>query len=59
MAGASTAAARLAYAEVLGDDKVGTCAGFLTRAAAWFADHGVTIRPVLTDNAKSYRIGKA
>jgi transposase InsO family protein len=50
---------RLAYAEVLPDEKTGTCAGFLTRAAAWFAAQGVTIRRVLTDNAKSYRTGKA
>ncbi len=50
---------RLAYAEVLPDEKTTTCAAFLTRATAWFAAHGVTIRRVLTDNAKSYRIGKA
>ena len=50
---------RLAYAEVLPDERAATCAGFLTRAAAWFAAHGVTIRRVLTDNAKSYRIGAA
>jgi transposase InsO family protein len=50
---------RLAYAEVLPDERTTTCAGFLTRAAAWFAAHGVTVRRVLTDNAKSYRIGKA
>jgi transposase InsO family protein len=50
---------RLAYAEVLPDERVGTCAGFLTRAVAWFASHGVLVRRVLTDNAKSYRIGAA
>jgi transposase InsO family protein len=50
---------RLAYAEVLLDERAVTCAGFLTRAAAWFAVHGVAIRRVLTDNAKSYRIGAA
>ena len=50
---------RLAYAEVLPDEKVLTCAGFLTRAVAWFASHGVPVRRVLTDNAKSYRIGRA
>jgi transposase InsO family protein len=50
---------RLTYAEVLPDERVATCAGFLTRAAAWFAGHGVTIRRVLIDNAKSYRIGAA
>jgi transposase InsO family protein len=50
---------RLAYAEVLPDEKTTTCAGFLTRAAAWLAAHGVTIARVLTDNAKSYRTGRA
>ena len=49
---------RLAYAEVLPDERVATCAGFLTRAAAWFAAHRVLVRRVLTDNAKSYRIGR-
>ena len=50
---------RLAYAEVLPDERAGTCAGFLLRAATWFAAHGVTIRRVLTDNALSYRRGDA
>jgi hypothetical protein len=50
---------RLAYAEVLPDERATTSAGFLTRAAAWFAGHGVTIARVLTDNAKSYRVGAA
>ncbi|HEV7756403.1 MAG TPA: IS481 family transposase [Mycobacteriales bacterium] len=49
---------RLAYAEVLTDEKMTTCAGFLHRAVAWFRDtHGVTVRRVLTDNAKAYRVG--
>jgi transposase InsO family protein len=50
---------RLAYAEVLPDERTGTCAGFLTRATAWLASHGVTVARVLTDNAKSYRVGAA
>jgi hypothetical protein len=50
---------RLAYAEVLPDEKVATCAAFLRRAVAWLAGHGVTVARVLTDNAKSYRIGAA
>jgi transposase InsO family protein len=49
----------LAYAEVLPDERTGTCAEFLIRAAAWFAAHGVARARVLTDNAKSYRIGAA
>jgi hypothetical protein len=43
----------------LPDERVATCAGFLTRAAAWFTGRGVTVRRVLTDNAKCYRVGKA
>jgi transposase InsO family protein len=47
---------RLAYAEVLPDEKGVTCAGFLTRAAAAFATAGVgRIDRVLTDNARNYR----
>lgn len=50
---------RATYAEIHPDEKVGTCAEFLHRAAQHFHDvHGVTIRRVLTDNAKSYRVGK-
>ena len=50
---------RLAYAEVLPDERVATCAAFLRRAVAWLAARGVLVRRVLTDNAKSYRIGAA
>jgi transposase InsO family protein len=46
---------RLAYAEVLGDERGPTCAGFLLRAAAFFAAHGVVVQRVLTDNAAAYR----
>jgi transposase InsO family protein/transposase-like protein len=47
---------RVAYCEVLADEKGLTCAAFLHRAAHWFHDtHHVTIRRVLTDNAMSYR----
>lgn len=45
---------RLAYAEVLDDEKGTTCAGFLLRAGQFFACHGVQIRQVLSDNAKNY-----
>ncbi|SFU04200.1 Integrase core domain-containing protein [Geodermatophilus amargosae] len=44
---------RLAYVEVLPDERVAACAGSLRRAAAWFADHGITARRRLTDNARS------
>ena len=45
---------RLAYAEVLDDEKGTTCAGFLLRAGQFFACHGVQIRQVLSDNTKNY-----
>ncbi|RFU42265.1 IS481 family transposase [Actinomadura logoneensis] len=51
---------RLAYAEVLPDEKGTTCAAFLTHAAAFFAAHGITrIQRVLTDNARNYRSSHA
>jgi transposase InsO family protein len=47
---------RLAYSEILPDEKGPTCAGFLTRAAAYFAEHGITrIERIMTDNAWAYR----
>ncbi|WDF42285.1 IS481 family transposase [Streptomyces sp. T12] len=51
---------RLAYSEIHPDEKVATCAGFLTRVAAFFHAHGITrIERVLTDNAWAYRKGLA
>ena len=47
---------RLAYSEVLPDEKGVTCAAFLSRAAAYFAAHGITrIERVMTDNAWAYK----
>jgi len=47
---------RLAYSEILPDEKGPTCAGFLLRAADYFADQGIpTIERVITDNHFSYR----
>src|SRR4051812_42167934 len=47
---------RLAYSEVLPDEKGATCAAFLARAAAYFATHGITrIERVMTDNAWAYK----
>ncbi|WP_129339954.1 IS481 family transposase [Cellulomonas endophytica] len=47
---------RLAYAEIHPDERADTCAAFLRRAAAWFAEHGVPrIERVMTDNALTYR----
>lgn len=50
---------RLTYAEILPDEKGTTCAGFWTRAAAWFASQAVTVRQVMTDNAKNYIVSAA
>lgn len=51
---------RLAYSEIHDDEKTGTCAAFLTRAAAYFAEHGIVrIERVMTDNALAYRHGQA
>jgi transposase InsO family protein len=46
---------RLAYVEIHADEKGATCAGFLTRAAAFYAAHGIAIERVLSDNAMNYR----
>ncbi|WP_460605523.1 IS481 family transposase [Jatrophihabitans fulvus] len=48
---------RLAYSEIHNDEKDATAAGFLHRALAWFAAHGITVVRVLTDNALVYRHG--
>jgi transposase InsO family protein len=49
---------RLAYVEILPDERGATCAGFLRRAAAWYATHGIRIQRVLSDNAPSYRLSR-
>ena len=51
---------RLAYAEIHPDEKASTCAGFLRRAAAYYAQLGIDhIERVMTDNALAYRRGRA
>ena len=45
---------RLAYTEILPDERGETCAGFLDRAVRWFAGCGVRIERVMTDNAFAY-----
>ena len=49
---------RAAYAEILTDERGATCAGFLLRAAAWFAEHGAPVREVMTDNAMNYVLSR-
>jgi transposase InsO family protein/transposase len=48
-------ATRLAYVEVLDDEKGRTAAGFLRRAVAFYAAHGITVERVLSDNGACYR----
>ena len=51
---------RLAYSEILPDEKGATCAGFLLRAAAYFQDRGISrIERIMTDNAYAYRYSLA
>ena len=47
-------ATRLAYAEVLSDEKATAAAGFPGRAIAFYA-RGITVERVLTDNGSPYR----
>jgi transposase InsO family protein len=46
---------RLAYSEILPDEKKHTAAGFWTRAHAYFTSVGITVQRVLTDNGSCYR----
>jgi transposase InsO family protein len=45
---------RLAYGELLDDQRAATVTAFAQRALAWFADRGITTRRVMTDGAWSY-----
>jgi transposase InsO family protein/transposase len=47
-------ATRLAYAEVLSDEKAITAVGFLRRATAFFERHGMTVSELITDNGSPY-----
>ena len=46
---------RLAYGELLADERAATVTAFTTRALVWFASHGITTRRLMTDGAMSYR----
>jgi transposase InsO family protein len=48
-------ATRLAYAEVLSDEKATTAIAFLARAVKHFATYGITVQALLTDNGSAYR----
>jgi transposase InsO family protein len=47
-------ATRLAYAEVLADERGPSAADFLRRAVAWFASMGITVERVMSDNGACY-----
>ena len=46
---------RLAYSELLSDERQQTAAAFWIRANTWFTECGITVRKVLTDNGSCYR----
>ncbi len=46
---------RLAYSEILDDERKETASAFWVRANAFFAGAGITVREVLTDNGSCYR----
>ncbi len=48
-------ATRLAYVEVLADETAITAIGFLRRAVAFYAGHGITVQQVMTDNGSAYK----
>ena len=46
---------RVAYVEMHADERAETAIGVLRRATGWFADHGVIVERVLSDNGAAYR----
>lgn len=50
---------RLAYAELLDDERAATVTAFVTRAFAFFAGHGVEPKRLMTDNAWSYTLNRS
>jgi len=46
---------RVAYAEICSDEKAATAIAVLQRAVAWYAERGVTVQRVLSDNGSAYR----
>lgn len=48
-------ASRLAYTEILPDDRKESATAFLARSLAFFGRHGVTVERVMTDNGSAYR----
>ena len=48
-------ATRLAYAEVLPDERTRSVVGFLRRAVAFYRSHGILVQGLMTDNGPAYR----
>ena len=48
-------ASRLAYREILPDEKKESAIGFLDRALAWLGSQGISVERVMTDNGSAYR----
>jgi len=48
-------ATRLAYVEVLPDERATTAIGFLRRAVGFYCSHGITVERLMTDNGSAYR----
>jgi transposase InsO family protein len=46
---------RLAYAELLASESPADCVNFLRRAVAWYAERGISVERVLSDNGNGYR----
>ncbi len=46
---------RLAYVEILPDERQTTCVAFLRRAVAWFSGRGIRVERLMTDNGNGYR----
>lgn len=49
---------RVAYAELLPDERKGTCAAFMDRCLGFFSELGVSVERVMTDNGSGYRSGE-
>lgn len=47
-------ASRLAYVEVLANQTAQSAIGFLRRAVAWFAEQGIQVKEVMSDNGSAY-----
>lgn len=47
-------ATRLAYVEVLGDEKASTAVAFLRRATSFYRSHGIQVQRLMTDNGSAY-----